>query len=271
MLDIDYFDNIKRLAIIAMFSDDDLMDILVLKGGNALDIIHKIAMRASIDLDFSVENEFEKNTFNVVQEKISTGLTNTFRSEGFEAFDIRFTERPELMSPDTPDFWGGYQIHFKVIRSEIFSDLSSDINNLRRNALVVGPNNVRSFKIEISKHEYCQRKQEFDLDGYTIYVYTPEMIVFEKLRAICQQMPEYATITKKRTSSARARDFFDIYSVLSKCDIDLISEENKKLLECIFAAKKVPLPFIGKIHEYREYHRPDFSAVQATVKRMSRS
>ena len=43
-----------------MFSDDDLMNLLVLKGDNALDVIHRIASRASIDLDFSVENDFDK-------------------------------------------------------------------------------------------------------------------------------------------------------------------------------------------------------------------
>jgi hypothetical protein len=28
----------------------------------------------------------------------------------------------------------------------------------------------------------------------TIYVYSPEMIVFEKIRAICQQMEEYGLV-----------------------------------------------------------------------------
>ena len=47
-------ERIKKLSIIAMFSDDYLMDILVLKGGNAIDIIYGIASRASLDLDLSL-------------------------------------------------------------------------------------------------------------------------------------------------------------------------------------------------------------------------
>lgn len=33
-------EKIKRLAITAMFSDDELLDKLVLKGGNAMALIH---------------------------------------------------------------------------------------------------------------------------------------------------------------------------------------------------------------------------------------
>ena len=36
----DRLQKIKRLAIVAMFSDDDLLERLVLKGGNALDLVH---------------------------------------------------------------------------------------------------------------------------------------------------------------------------------------------------------------------------------------
>ncbi len=43
MLDLDKLEQIKRITIIALFSDDDLMDSLVLKGGNALDMIYGIA------------------------------------------------------------------------------------------------------------------------------------------------------------------------------------------------------------------------------------
>ena len=38
---------IKRTAIVAMFADDELMDVLVLKGGNAMDIVHQVNSRAS--------------------------------------------------------------------------------------------------------------------------------------------------------------------------------------------------------------------------------
>ena len=54
----DVLDRIKRLAVIAMFSDDTLLDKLVPKGGNALDLVLGVTTRASIDLDFSIEHAF---------------------------------------------------------------------------------------------------------------------------------------------------------------------------------------------------------------------
>jgi len=47
-------DEIRKLAIIALFSDDDLMDTLVLKGGNALTFAYNVSNRASIDVDVSM-------------------------------------------------------------------------------------------------------------------------------------------------------------------------------------------------------------------------
>ena len=51
--------QIKKLAVIAMFSDDELMGRLVLKGGNAIDLIYRLSSRASVDVDFSIENDFD--------------------------------------------------------------------------------------------------------------------------------------------------------------------------------------------------------------------
>ena len=63
---------------------------------------------------------------------------------------------------------------------------------LRRRAEVVGPQQMRKYTIDISHHEFCEGKVKREVDDYTIYVYSLEMIAAEKLRAICQQMPEYA-------------------------------------------------------------------------------
>ena len=40
---MDDIDKIKRLTIIAMVSDDYLMEQLVLKGGNAIDIVYQFS------------------------------------------------------------------------------------------------------------------------------------------------------------------------------------------------------------------------------------
>jgi len=46
----------------------------------------------------------------------------------------------------------------------------------------------------------------------------------------------------------------------------MASEENKELLSAVFGAKRVPLPLLGSIKDYREFHRADYPAVEATVK-----
>lgn len=249
-----------------MFSDDDLMDMLVLKGGNVLDLIYGVAMRSSIDIDLSMETEFDEKNLDVIKEKIKKLLEDTFQEAGYIVFDIKFIETPQNVTPDLKDFWGGYEIEFKVIEKTTYPDLKNDIASLRRNALVVGPKSRKKFSIQISKFEFCGQKQEYDIEGYRIYLYSPEMIVLEKIRAICQQMPEYRKLVKSSHQTARARDFVDIYYILKKYKIKIDSREKIELLKCIFNAKRVPLELIGKINDYREFHRQDFEAVKDTVK-----
>jgi len=51
-MNLKFLEKLKKLTIIAMVSDDYLMEKLVLKGGNALDLFYGISPRASLDLDF---------------------------------------------------------------------------------------------------------------------------------------------------------------------------------------------------------------------------
>ncbi len=262
-------EQIKRLGIIAMFSDDYLMERLALKGGNAIDLVHKAPCRASVDLDFSMDGEFEED-LNAIKDRIEKALQITFRAEGFEVFDINFTVRPpeHILSHEMAAFWGGYRVEFKIIESEKYEQFSANLGDLQVRAVEINlPLSTKKvFKIDISKYEYCIPKQSYELDDYTIYAYTPEMIVIEKLRAICQQMPEYAETVKSLSRSARARDFFDIYMIAEHFKIYLTTSQNIELINNIFNAKKVPVALIGKIADYREYHRPDFTSVQSTVR-----
>ncbi len=138
----------------------------------------------------------------------------------------------------------------------MFEKWDGDIERLRRNAETVGKNGSTVFEIDISKFEYCQPKQSRLFGYHTIFVYTPLMVICEKLRAICQQMPAYRAIVKNHPA-ARARDFLDIHTVAEKCNIQF-GDEMIDLIPKVFAAKRVPLELLPRITEYREYHRPDF-------------
>lgn len=263
-MDLNQIEEIKKLAIISAFSDDSLMETLVLKGGNALDIIYQIANRASIDLDFSIETDLDP--IDVFSNKIDRALTRIFGERGYIVFDVEINEKPRIRGANTPEFWGGYQLYFKIIEKDKYLKLKQNTEVLRRNAVVVGLNQAKKFSIEISKWEYCGKKRSFELEGYTVYAYSPEMIVLEKLRAICQQMSDYIKRIGRSYRTARARDFFDIYTVLEHFNIDLTSTENIDLLKRIFEQKEVSLNSIAGIKDYREYHRKDFAAIQDTVK-----
>jgi len=262
--DVQLLDQIKRLAIMAMFSDDELFEQLVLKGGNAMDLIHRLSSRASVDLDFSMQHDFTDG-LEAFCGRVERALTKTYRPNGWEVFDVKMEEKPNELPKDMANFWGGYSVEFKLIETDKFEALRGDASNLRRHALKIGQG--QKFLIDISRFEYTLGKKEADLDGYRIYVYSPEMIVCEKLRAICQQMDEYGPVVRrKRRGGARARDFLDIYILVETLQLDISQEKNRGILVEMFKLKRVPLHFLGLIDNYREFHRVDFPAVTATIK-----
>ncbi len=226
--------EIRRLVIIAMFSDDILFNQLVLKGGNALNLVYKFGARTSIDVDLSLESDFvdiEDST-----ERILRSLRNRFAEAKYTVFDGKLELRPALKQEPADDRWGGYEVSFKIIERAKYEAYSADVGRARREAMVVGPLNQRSFKVQISKHEHCVGKCEVEFDNYTIYVYTPEMLAIEKLRAICQQMPEY---TRRGHPAPQARDFYDIYTILVTAGVILSAPANMELIADIFRAKEV--------------------------------
>lgn len=262
----DMLNKIRKLAIVSLFSDDDLMDLFVLKGGNAINIAYGINDRSSMDLDFSMRQDFGED-YDLIKQKICNAIEQTFSDEGFKAFDIKLYPTPKVVREEYKDFWGGYTLEFKVIDEEHFNQLGGNVDdNVRRNAIVIGSNQEKKVTIDISKYEYVDTKQEVDIDGYTVYVYTPLMVIYEKLRALCQQVEYYSTHIVPTNRKRRARDFFDIYSILEKLPkIDIYNLDNLKIMIEIFKVKKVPLFLLEKLREDREFHRESFHGVKDHV------
>ena len=256
-------EEIKRIAVTAMFSDDTMYDTLVLKGGNALSLVHGIGSRQSMDLDFSMRDDLPEDA-DAFRERVDRALNKTFRPNGLVVFDVKMEERPKTTSADLADFWGGYAMEFKLIGHAQFKEFQDELEQLRKRALSIGQG--KKFLIDLSRFEYVDQKASTQLDGYQIWVYSQEMIVCEKLRAICQKMPEYAkVIRRERAGNARARDFFDIHEVLTQGSVVLPTGHTQETLKGMFHAKKVPLSLLGKIGEFRDFHRVDFDAVRDTV------
>jgi len=255
------FAEIRRVTITALFSDDYFLEHLVLKGGNALSLIYGVSDRTSLDLDFSLDSDFPD--FEEAKKRITHALVDRFDAAGLVVFDVHLEPKPRLEGEDLKPWWGGYELRFKLIEQQKYEALKHRIEKLRINAMVTGIGQDKTFKVDVSKCEYTVGKAECELDSFTIYVYTPAMIAIEKLRAICQQMPEYP---HRGWPSARARDFFDIYIAVKECGVDLASNPNLELIQHMFSAKDVPLKLLSTISGYREFHRPDWDAVRTAVK-----
>lgn len=268
-MDIDLVNKIKRIALIALASDDELVETLVLKGGNAIDLAYKpkshTISRTSYDLDYSIDDgDFSEDEISI-SKRIEATLTQTFLESDYVIIDYKFLNKPKKIREDVADFWGGYKVEFKVIDKKTYDENKENIDKLRRGAVSVNPNNSPVFELEFSKFEHVGQKVAIDVDGYKIYVYTPEMIVFEKLRAICQQIPEYKEVIASFTPRARARDFYDIHLIMEMHEIDPTTKENIELIQNIFQAKKVPTHFIKEIRNNKAIHADNWQSVKDTI------
>jgi hypothetical protein len=258
-------EDFKKLVIIALFSEPSLKQALVLKGGNLLDVVYGISTRPSKDIDLSMCGEFQNPE--ETRCTIERVLQSTFSGHGYVVFDVTLTEQPPTLTENMRDFWGGYRVYFKAVEREQCDSLGDDREAIRKRATPLRAGGSTKFPIEISKYEYCDGKEERLLDGCAIYVYTPAMLVCEKLRAICQQMPEYAEVIR-RTGRPRGRDFLDIYTVAEFFRLDFAASTFHDVARCIFEVKRVPLRLLGLIctPDVMEFHRSDFISVVDTVR-----
>lgn len=123
-INIEFINRVKEITLIALYSDDDLMDNLVFKGGNALSLIYKISDRPSLDLDFSISGTF--SDLQEIEKKIFRVITKAFKAEKYVVFDLKLLEKPENVSNDIAPFWRGYHVEFKIIDEELFEKFNGD-------------------------------------------------------------------------------------------------------------------------------------------------
>lgn len=252
-------DTIKRLTIKALMHDEQLMYGLVLKGGNALQLVYEITDRASMDIDFSIEGDFSERDFQRISGILDVLLNEQFQTEKLVVFDIRFVERPKT---NKEKVWKGYNIEFKVTHEKDW--YPDDIEKSRREAIKIADQSTK-FSVDISSFEYISSAKKVDLDGTVLLVYTPEMIVIEKLRALCQSIPEYKAVIPSAKVKGRARDFYDIWNICSQYPIDFSLDENVVLLHEIFRAKKVPFEFLDLLPIYKDLQKENWNSVEDTL------
>jgi len=258
-------DQIKKLTITALLSDEILVGLLVLKGGNAIDIVYDLSNRGSIDIDFSMERDFSEKELGYVRNQIEGLLNAEFNKKDLKVFDVKFVERPKNIHDEVKPFWGGYKFIFKVIQMDKWNGFTGDLELCRRNAIPISGNKSTNFEVDISKYEFVGEKVTKDLDGLIIYVYSPQMLVLEKLRALCQQNADYISVVLSMTAKSRARDFYDIYNLVSSFQLDMDSEDDVDTLKNIFEAKRVPLSYLLELEDQYALHEGSWNSVQDTI------
>ena len=250
---------LRRQIITALAADDELFEQLILKGGNALSLVHEIGLRASLDIDYSMEGDADDPQ--ALGDRIFAALRSHLTPHGLVVFDQKFEPRPTKPSDKFNKRWGGYNALFKLATRELWDAVSGDSEQLRWRALTIGEGaqSGRKFRIEVSKFEYCaEREEKVVEDGYSCLVYTPELIAAEKLRSLCQQMKEYG---HRPNPSPRARDFYDLHALLTEGRVELSETGMHEIVRAVFAAKEVPLRLIGLLVGYREFHEVDWAEV----------
>ena len=257
--------DIRKKILIAFISDEELSDILVLKGGNALELIYNLTKRPSVDIDFSMESDFPGGHLERIRERIIISLNREFNDVGLEVFDLKFEEKPPPEKRTNPK-GGGYKISFKIIELDKSSGL--DLDDKRKRAVSL-TGSRKNFSVDISRYEYCESSIKKSVDGHIVYVYSPEMIVIEKMRALCQQSEEY-TIQEKTGRRPRPKDIYDIYTICTQRNIKLHEKDNLVILYEMFGRKNVPTDLLLNFEKYRDYHRQGFSELVDTLPQKER-
>ena len=247
---------IRTEILAAVASDPLLREQLILKGGNALALVHKVGMRASLDIDYSMTDDLDDpEEFGRLLE---TALQHRFEPRDLTVFDFVFERRPRIASAQRG--WGGYNATFKLIeRAE--QSAASTVVQMRHRALTIDddPQGSRRFTIEISKFEFCGDVNHVPLTADILCrVYSLDLVAAEKLRSLCQQMDEYGL---RRHPTPRSRDFYDLYAVLTEGRVDFGHPDLHALVRASFGQKDVPLSLLGGLGKYVDFHGQDWPQV----------
>jgi predicted nucleotidyltransferase component of viral defense system len=250
-------EEVLNRAVFAVYAAPILAKRLVLKGGAASRILYKKADRLSLDDDFSIEGQITNKT--EFSRALKRALSNEFSGDGLDVIDFTFTPRPRKRSKPLPDWWGGWQCEFKLLSRK---DRRISREAKSRRALVPTGANSPKISLDLSENEYCGAVRHMKRQGITITGYAKELIVVEKLRALCQQHSDYKYGTKKN----RSRDLYDIYALSADANTPFWKKCAKHIAPS-FAAKNVDLKLLDAFWDdaFIDELRRGFASVEDDV------
>lgn len=253
---------LRREIICAIAEDRRICKVLVLKGGNALALVHELGERSSLDLDYSVtESEFEEEEFGA---SIRGALENRLTQHGLKVFDWKFLRRPSCPSPNRPLGWGGFRGEFKVVEETVWQKHGGNVDKLRNIAWGVAPGggSGRVFKLDLSCNEWTEGAEVIQVEDIDVLVYSLPLMAAEKLRALCQQMQEYPFVNTPRP---RPRDYFDLHAIVTAGGVNFNSVAFGVTVGKVFVAKEVELSLLDHLPKYRNYHMSAWASVVDSI------
>lgn len=261
--------EITLTVIKSMFSNDEIINQLTLKGGNALQILDE-SSRYTTDIDFSIPEILDEDKFSNI---FKMSLESGFAEQNYKVFDYHFVHTPHgknFIINDTRSgddiLWGGYRITFFIIDIKKYKEIIDNANfsqqtkdtKIRNNSEKIDyKNGSTKISIDISAGEFTEPRSMKIIDGYAIYIYTTIMIVYEKARASAQQLPEY----KHAKEKTRARDLYDILKLLQNhpdLSSQVLDPNNIYILCKMFKLKDVDLSLLNHIRDYEDNLRRDY-------------
>ena len=246
-------------VVVAIYGNPTLARLLILKGGSAMRMFDDQTSRISMDADFSIEKEL--TDADQAFREMENCLTARFATRGFDLIDFKAVKKPKKRRMGFPDWWGGWACEFKLVASE---HSTKTLQSQRRNAHIPDGANSPKIQIDLSEHEYCGKQRTKTVHGTKIRAYSREMLVLEKLRAICQQHPDYPYRQQTRN---RARDFYDICQLTIDTGDDFV-QRCQRHIERVFEAKLVPLWTLRSLWDddaFIDEFRLGFDQVRDTV------
>lgn len=258
-LEIDY---VIETCLVALFSKDIFARHIFLKGGQALRLKENLISRFSADIDFSSPDSIADDE--IFFDEMKTALTQEFFRRELCLFDFKYVRRPKRRPDNAPDFWNGWAVQFKLIEE---TKRNLDPTSRSVQALIPKGANSPVIEIDISEYEYCGAVEKLQLKGTVINVYSRALLLLEKIRAICQQHPNYPL----KGEGQRARDYYDIERlwniVLKSGRSDEFLSECARHITKVFAAKAVDLDLLKRIFDpdFVRLQAADWASVQSTV------
>lgn len=243
-------DELRKNIILAIFSDFELSETFILKGGSAIDIVHQIGSgRSSKDIDLAMENSIPDEILTKFELLFKHAIDKQFKPIGYIINTCNFKKVP--LNPKSEKLVG---YNFKFSLTEIKNETKVKSRSSENHIKGIGKINIGgldTFTIEMSGHDIWDPSyviQDIDLENLEIKVYRLEAIVCEKTRAICQ---------KVKFNYFRSKDIYDICIILEKKS-GWDYEEIAKNIKLCFDKKEVDLDLIEKIFEFRNDFKIDF-------------